>query len=120
MSAYLIEAENGMVKIGEALSPEYRLSVLSLCSPVQLRLAAILYGMRERELHKEFAEYRRQNEWFVIEGDLADFFDTHFGDGLSEPVADWIIDWGKQRDSKRDARRAAQRAAWQRRLEGAA
>jgi len=120
MSVYLIEAENGLVKIGEAISPGYRLSCLALCSPVQLRLAAILRDCREGELHERFRKYRRHNEWFLKEGELRLFFNQHFGAGLDGPVADWITDWDKYRNSQSDKKRERQRLAWRRRLEASA
>lgn len=117
MSVYVIESENGLVKIGEARNPRYRFSQIQACSPVQLRLVAILKDESECSLHKLFAQYRRNNEWFESTGLLWFWVEAARGTGLDDPVTDWVKDWSVYRSTKKDQHRASLRAAWAARRE---
>jgi hypothetical protein len=69
---YLIGFDN-WVKIGyTAKSVKQRMDGLQTAIPIKLQLINSMPGtMRlEANLHQRFAEYRRQGEWFVREGEL--------------------------------------------------
>lgn len=73
---YLVRAENGLTKIGIAISPRRRLVSLRADSPLPLELihmAAVGDAERiEAELHTEFAAQRSHGEWFrLTEEDVA-------------------------------------------------
>lgn len=108
MSVYLIEARNGLVKIGCANAPEHRLSVIAGHSPIPVRLIAVLPGHFEveGELHRRFAAYRENREWFRLSGDFADFVDRHRGAGLSGGVVSWdaVVTADRQTRQRRGAR----------------
>lgn len=64
---YCIEAVGtGLVKIGSSTNPTKRLAQLQSISPVPLRIKYVTHGgeLRERELHRRLAGYRRHGEWF--------------------------------------------------------
>jgi hypothetical protein len=68
---YLIEREDGMVKIGVSVSPERRIKEISLLGgfePKRQFVYGPLYGFQEIEgmLHKEFADSRVIGEWFSV------------------------------------------------------
>lgn len=87
---YLIEAQNGLVKIGSSICPTSRLLATRTHSPVLVRLIAMWPGNRadEYELHARFEEYRSHSEWFKIEGEIIKFVDTYRGIGV-QSVEDW-------------------------------
>lgn len=70
---YLVRAENGLTKIGIAVSPRRRLVSLRVDSPIPLELVHMaVVGDAERveaELHAEFAAKRSHGEWFRLTGD---------------------------------------------------
>ena len=63
------------VKIGTASDPYMRLAQLQIGNPFPLVLAAVIEGSLsyERHLHKQFAAYDHNGEWFHLKGDLAEF-----------------------------------------------
>lgn len=67
---YVVEAENGLVKIGFASSPKERLRALQTGSPLKLRLRRFLKipdaPVAERGLHERFRKHRVHGEWFSI------------------------------------------------------
>jgi hypothetical protein len=69
---YFIGAENGLVKIGWAVSPGLRLASLQTGSPLRLRLLASKPGSRtdESDLHRRFAHLRVHGEWFKPDDEL--------------------------------------------------
>ena len=74
---YLIGFDS-WVKIGyTAKSVKQRMDGLQTAIPIKLQLINSMPGtMRlEAKLHQCFAEYRRQGEWFVREGALADWIE---------------------------------------------
>lgn len=81
---YVIEAENGRIKIGSANSPLDRLATIRTHSPVQVRLIAQWEGGFgvEFELHTRFSAHRSHNEWFRVEGAVAAFVGEITGHGL--------------------------------------
>lgn len=87
---YLIEAQIGVLKIGCSARPETRLKTMAVNSPTPLRLVAIWPGVTadERALHAKFADNRFYNEWFRIEGELAEFVANVRGIGVTA-IPDW-------------------------------
>ncbi len=63
------------IKIGRAVNIERRMKSLAHPLMGKLNLLAKMPGgkLEEREMHKKFAEYRINGEWFVLEGALAKF-----------------------------------------------
>lgn len=77
---YFIEANGtGLVKIGYGNPVRSRYELLRAASPYPLQLRCIVPGdaKTEREFHKRFKAYHHYNEWFRIEGELADFIAAH-------------------------------------------
>lgn len=72
-SVYFIEG-GGLIKIGVAFMPEWRMEQLQAMSPVPLTLLAIAPGGYELEtkLHLKFAKSRVHGEWFRPTQELAD------------------------------------------------
>lgn len=87
---YLIQAQNGVVKIGCAQIPEQRLAAVKTHSPVPVRLIAVWPGdfAEERAFHKRFDACRSHLEWFRVEGELLAFIAEKQGVGL-----DRILGW---------------------------
>jgi hypothetical protein len=75
MYVYVVEAQNGLIKIGCSRVPENRAALISAHSPVLVRLIAKWPGSQadERELHTRFADFRHHNEWFSLVGPVAEF-----------------------------------------------
>lgn len=65
---YLMEGENGLVKIGFAIDPVERLIQLQRASPMQLKLVLVIPGGRtmEAQLHHEFRHFRSRGEWYRL------------------------------------------------------
>ncbi len=69
---YIVESKGGLIKIGRSSCPKRRIAeiakatgtavVRQYLSPLCLNAQAI-----ERHLHKHFAEYRQQGEWFKVQ-----------------------------------------------------
>jgi hypothetical protein len=64
------------VKIGISANVDERMVTLQTPEPVQLYALLDGWLREEMELHKRFAEYRLQGEWFRKEGALADWVAT--------------------------------------------
>jgi hypothetical protein len=61
------------VKIGISVDVDGRMITLQTPEPVKLYGLVVGWLREERELHKRFAAYRLQGEWFRREGELADW-----------------------------------------------
>jgi hypothetical protein len=87
---YLIEAQNGLVKIGVTVNPKTRAAAYQTHSPVPLRLIAWWPGSQadEAELHRRFNPFVSHCEWFRIEGELAEFLAGVRGVGVGR-VREW-------------------------------
>lgn len=98
---YLIEAQIGVLKIGCSRKPETRLRTMAVNSPTPLRLIATWPGLiaDEQALHRRFNGHRFYNEWFRIEGDLAEFVRTVRGKGVVS-IPDWA-DCGPEASEER-------------------
>lgn len=74
---YFIQAASGgPIKIGRAIDIDRRLVQLQTASPEPLIVLAVIENgghAKERELHKQFAEYRLQGEWFMPCEELISF-----------------------------------------------
>lgn len=116
---YLVEAKNGLIKIGFSNNPEGRVITINSHSAIPVRLIAYWPGSRREEnsLHKRFGASRTHCEWFALTPDLSAFVDERRGLGVKR-----VIDWHEAEYSgklERNARgRERQRAAmiefWQR------
>lgn len=95
---YVIQAENGMLKIGQSSEPFKRIRSINLHSPVRCRIVAILKGLKKNELllHRRFAAARAHHEWFRCEGEVAEFLDAVFGCGV-----DRVLDWTEVTEASR-------------------
>lgn len=71
---YLIRCGD-YVKIGITADVRLRLRTLEAHNPLPLEVGALFPGGREieRKLHARFVAYRHRDEWFRIEGELADW-----------------------------------------------
>mgnify|MGYP000940126279 CR=1 FL=1 len=77
---YFIEAiGTGLVKIGYAADTSVRIPTLISGTPFPLTLLFVLPGGKSDELqyHRQFGHHHHYNEWFRMEGDLADFIAAH-------------------------------------------
>lgn len=90
---YLIEAQNGLAKIGCAHSPRQRFQTVHLHCPIPTRLIAVWEGSaaEELQLHKQFKAQRSHSEWFFIEGEFKDFLESKRGTGILDPISDWPV-----------------------------
>jgi hypothetical protein len=68
---YFIQAvQSKLVKIGVSVNVEQRLKTLQSGSPEKLEVVRILKNsgrLRESELHRQCAKYRKHGEWFAPE-----------------------------------------------------
>lgn len=112
---YVIQAENGAIKIGSTANPKYRFSALQFASPLQLRLIAILPGSsrEERSLHAKFEKSRRHNEWFAPDVEIVRFVGEVWGHGLDR-VEEWITDFSELRRTRKEVSRTRRQAAHKR------
>jgi hypothetical protein len=87
---YLIEAENGFVKIGRAQKVGDRLQATRTHSPLMTRLIAVWPGglIDEDALHQRYRSQRHHGEWFEPVGEFADFVSRSRGVGVFD-VPDW-------------------------------
>jgi hypothetical protein len=120
----MVEAMNGMVKIGRSSNPEFRAESYTRHSASPCRIIAIWPASSAKEesaLHREFEEYRHHNEWFIVAGRLREFVEGKRGLGLSEPIPSFdALLWkncGPSKQTTRAKRSASMKAAWQRALE---
>ena len=72
---YLIrESLGGYLKIGKSVRPKDRLRELSAAQAGELKLLGTIKtdrkGDLEKELHKEFSQFRRSGEWFENHSDI--------------------------------------------------
>lgn len=130
---YVVQAENGYIKIGSSSNPLVRLDTMQFASPLQLRLIAIFPGdyREERKLHDRFEKSRRHNEWFAADKDVIQFTAEVWGRGLPE-VEEWVTDFSLLRQTKKQAsaarrtvtmrakRKALQETTWRAHLKEAA
>ena len=74
---YFIEA-NKKVKIGYTANPQNRISDIQTSNPDKLNVLLIIDGgcELERQLHKDFADYRLNGEWFEYSDSISDFIDS--------------------------------------------
>ena len=67
---YVIQADNGLCKIGRARDAQERLRQLSVASPCELRLIVAWPdgnpSFLEAFIHEMWKEYRVRGEWFCI------------------------------------------------------
>lgn len=110
---YMIEAENGMIKIGVSNSPEKRARAILSASPVKTRLIAVFPGAFREELrmHKRFENCRAWGEWFYPYGDFLAFVEQHRWNSVP------VIEWESIRHlptilETRAKRSASMKAAW--------
>lgn len=109
---YVVEAENGLIKIGASAKPIERARGICANSPIKCRLIISIAGIREDEqkIHAQFLEHRAWSEWFRKEGAVRQFVDEHRGQGV-ERIVEWAeLDFA----SSKDRHRAALRKAWAR------
>lgn len=67
---YLMQAANGLIKIGMTYHPQRRLEAINGASPMEVKLLCVfsdsLAETSERELHAYFADKRVRGEWFAL------------------------------------------------------
>lgn len=75
---FLLSGDRKAVKIGTSKVVNLRLASLNGASHRPVRLLAAINGTRanEIELHRRFAKYRMNGEWFRYEGELKDYIAT--------------------------------------------
>jgi hypothetical protein len=71
---YFVRCQN-FIKIGIAVDPSDRLSQLQAGNPVTLELVSYIRAREpfERILHRRFAPYRYNREWFILDGKLKEY-----------------------------------------------
>lgn len=87
-AVYFIQAgENGPIKIGYSNEPWGRLATLQTAHYEKLRLLGVTTGDvdSERALHKRFAPFRLEGEWFSFAQDIVDAIE-HSADVIEEAV----------------------------------
>lgn len=113
---YIVEAENGLVKIGVSTDPTRRAKDFYIHSPVLVRLVAFWPGSREDEqaLHAQFSSCRNHCEWFRSGGALTAFVESKRGQNVPA-IPEWndLTYFGESRKERhRDRIGTAQRQAW--------
>ena len=98
--AYLIKAENGLVKIGQTSDLRSRFLTLYTVIPVEIEIVAYCqcenYEQLERQLHQKYANVRVKGEWFALSDKEVSAIITEYGfslmvaDGRRKPTSyDW-------------------------------
>lgn len=74
---FALAEDQQLVKIGVGRNVWKRLEQIQTSCPYKLRIVAVLEDghLKEQELHRRFAAYRLQGEWFRYEGELKSFID---------------------------------------------
>lgn len=87
---YVVQAQNGFIKVGVSANPESRAYTIHVHSPIPCRLIAKWPGSMadEQAVHRRLAEYRIHSEWFAAVGDARAFVAEVFGRGVE--VGDWV------------------------------
>lgn len=87
---YVVEAENGLIKIGCSEWPDRRLQLIRTHTPLHTRLLAMWQGDRREEgaLHKRLRAQGHHSEWFRIDGPVLDFVAEVRGRGLDR-IEEW-------------------------------
>jgi hypothetical protein len=89
---YVIQADDGLIKVGISSNPSARLAQLQTSTPSRLSLAYIGalrcngYAV-EAEAHRRLADYRRSGEWFNCPVDIAVAAIGAAAYRLGEPIA---------------------------------
>jgi hypothetical protein len=88
---YLIQADNGLTKIGCTKNIINRFSVLKTSSPCDLKIIGFVNSTSqydlEREIHNYFSDRRVKGEWFDLSEAELMALDERFGLGLSVSAA---------------------------------
>ena len=114
---YVLEAENGLVKIGYSVTPEKRERISQTHSPVRVRMIAFWKADQDEEfdLHRRFEDYREHGEWFRYVGEIAAWVDRVRGTNVLQ-ITQWsdltiaAAHLRKEEQSKRQAE--AMRRLW--------
>ena len=74
---FLKNGRRKLVKIGFSSDHATRIGSIQMATPDKLKLIATIPGSRalEAELHKRFAKYHVQGEWFSVDGALATYLE---------------------------------------------
>lgn len=80
-------ASGGLIKIGRSVNPEDRMKSLQTGAGCELEILAVIDGDKERELHKQFAEFRVFGEWFSDSSGLIEKYAKAANAGNSGEVA---------------------------------
>lgn len=72
---FIINDKNKLCKIGFSVDPKKRIKVLQTGCPYPLRIYRTIEATMkmEKQLHKQFREYKTNGEWFSITGRLLDY-----------------------------------------------
>lgn len=103
---YVIEAQNGFIKIGYGESPRNRATAVATHSPIPTRLVATIPATQrqEAEIHELFAAFRNHREWFRVEGPVVAFLEMVRGRGIaSVPAWDACLYVGQVERRRRGA-----------------
>lgn len=76
---YFISQNNKMCKIGFTNNIHHRLKELSTSSPFPLILLGYFEGSMkdEKMLHKKFAEFNIQREWYILNQEIIDYINKN-------------------------------------------
>ncbi len=63
---YVLQAEDGPIKVGRSSDPQQRLADIQCASARRIKLVKVFewMGDQERSVHAQLASYRLQGEWF--------------------------------------------------------
>lgn len=83
---YVIQAANGLVKIGQSANVGTRYMEISTMAAEPCRLIGVIpcvdHLQVERELHEHFAAYRKHGEWFHLGANILVWLKGNFSDGI--------------------------------------
>ena len=73
---YIVESKNGLIKIGRSSCPKRRIAEIAKATGtpvIKQYLSPLCLNAKdiERYLHKHFAEYRKEGEWFKLKFQIA-------------------------------------------------
>ena len=86
---YILQADNGLYKIGKTKTPRIRIALIRTASPVSIEIYQVFksteYHKAERRLHSLFDHCRERGEWFRLGPNELETINAIQGDHTLEP-----------------------------------
>ena len=78
---FLLCPSEKLVKIGESITPMYRVTQLRLMNAAPVEALCVIL-VPEKELHERFAIHRHHGEWFMLSREMVEYLRE-----INEPLA---------------------------------